>query len=111
MNLNREILRLAIPSIFANITVPLVGMVDMAVAGHLEGTSAAALIGGITIGAMLFDLLYWNFGFLRVGTGGLTAQAYGRKMAGQGSHDETGDILNRALRIALISGFCLIALQ
>ena len=104
MNLNREILRLAIPSIFANITVPLVGMVDMAVAGHLEGTSAAALIGGITIGAMLFDLLYWNFGFLRVGTGGLTAQAYGRG-------DDAGPILSRALRIALISGFCLIALQ
>ena len=104
MNLNREILRLAIPSIFANITVPLVGMVDMAVAGHLEGTSAAALIGGITIGAMLFDLLYWNFGFLRVGTGGLTAQAYGRG-------DETGSILQRALRIAVLSGLTLIALQ
>ena len=111
MNLNREILRLAIPSIFANITVPLVGMVDMAVAGHLQGTSAAALIGGITIGAMLFDLLYWNFGFLRVGTGGLTAQAYGRKAAGQAGPDETADILNRALRIAVVSGIGLIALQ
>lgn len=111
MNLNREILRLAIPSIFANITVPLVGMVDMAVAGHLEGTSAAALIGGITIGAMLFDLLYWNFGFLRVGTGGLTAQAYGREMAGQAGHDEVNRILQRALRIAVLSGLTLIALQ
>jgi MATE family multidrug resistance protein len=79
-------------------------MVDIAVAGHLEGTSAAALIGGITIGAMLFDLLYWNFGFLRVGTGGLTAQAYGRG-------DETGSILQRALRIAVLSGLTLIALQ
>ena len=112
MNLHKEILRLAVPSILANITVPLVGMVDMAVAGHLEGTSAAALIGGITIGAMLFDLLYWNFGFLRVGTGGLAAQAYGRKMAGQAGHDdETGNILSRALRFAFISGICLIALQ
>ena len=111
MNLNREILRLAIPSIFANITVPLVGMVDMAVAGHLEGTSAAALIGGITIGAMLFDLLYWNFGFLRVGTGGLTAQAYGREMATQAGHDEINRILQRALRIAFLSGLTLIALQ
>ena len=61
MNLHREILRLAAPSILANITVPLVGMVDMAVAGHLSGGSSAALIGGITIGSMLFDLLYWNF--------------------------------------------------
>jgi len=81
MNLSRDILRLATPSIFANITVPLVGMVDIAVAGHLGaagGLSAAALIGGISIGTMLFDMLYWNFGFLRGGTGGLTAQAYGR---------------------------------
>lgn len=104
MKLHREILRLAIPSILANITVPLVGMVDMAVAGHLPGTSSAALIGGITVGAMLFDLLYWNFGFLRVGTGGLTAQAYGRG-------DNTGGILQRALRIALISGVALLVLQ
>ena len=81
MNLHRDILRLAVPSILANITVPLVGMVDIAVAGHLGasgGLGAAALIGGISIGTMLFDMLYWNFGFLRGGTGGLTAQAYGR---------------------------------
>ncbi|MCF0177137.1 MAG: hypothetical protein HUJ90_00810, partial [Bacteroidales bacterium] len=70
-SINREILKLAIPSIFANITVPLVGMVDIAVAGHIGdgsgltgGFSTAALIGGIAIGTMLFDLLYWNFGFL-----------------------------------------------
>ena len=75
--LNRDILKLALPSILANITVPLVGMVDIAIAGHLNG-EAAALIGGISIGTLLFDLLYWNFSFLRVGTGGLTAQAYGR---------------------------------
>ncbi|MBQ9818906.1 MAG: MATE family efflux transporter [Bacteroidales bacterium] len=75
--LDREILRLALPSILANLTVPLVGMVDIAIAGHLD-TSAAALIGGISVGALMFDLLYWNFGFLRAGTGGMTAQAYGR---------------------------------
>ena len=73
--INREVVRLAVPSILANITVPLVGLVDTAVAGHLGG---AALLGGIAIGTMLFDLLYWNMGFLRVGTGGITAQAYGR---------------------------------
>ena len=73
--INREVVRLAIPSILANITVPLVGIVDTAIAGHLGD---AALIGGIAIGTMLFDLLYWNMGFLRVGTGGITAQAYGR---------------------------------
>ena len=74
---NRNILHLAVPSILANITVPLVGMVDIAVAGHLDATtvfSVATLIGGVSIGSMLFDLLYWNFGFLRIGTGGLTAQ-------------------------------------
>jgi len=109
MKLNREILRLAVPSILANITVPLVGIVDMAVVGHLggvEGYAGAAFIGGISVGTMLFDLLYWNFAFLRAGTGGLTAQAYGRK-----DTSETGRILARALRIALLSGVALIALQ
>ena len=115
MNLHRDILRLAVPSILANITVPLVGMVDIAVAGHLGasgGVGAAALIGGISIGTMLFDMLYWNFGFLRGGTGGLTAQAYGRFHAGDG--DAVGDIavtLKRALGIAFGSGLALVALQ
>ena len=115
MNLHRDILRLAVPSILANITVPLVGMVDIAVAGHLGasgGLGAAALIGGISIGTMLFDMLYWNFGFLRGGTGGLTAQAYGRYHAG--SEEAAGDIavtLKRALSIAFISGLALVALQ
>jgi len=81
--LNREILRLSLPSILANLTVPLVGLVDTAVAGHLPTgrtvTGAAAFIGAISLGAMLFNLLYWNFSFLRSGTGGLTAQAFGRE--------------------------------
>ena len=75
--MNKEMLRLALPSMLANLTVPLVGMVDIAVAGHLNA-SAAALIGGVSVGSLMFDLLYWNFGFLRAGTGGMTAQAYGR---------------------------------
>ena len=74
--MNSRILHLAVPSILANITVPLVGMVDIGVSGRLGNVAA---IGAIAVGSMLFDLLYWNFGFLRVGTGGLTAQAYGRK--------------------------------
>ena len=115
MKLHRDILRLAVPSIFANITVPLVGMVDIAVAGHLGASGdlgAAAFIGGISIGTMLFDMLYWNFGFLRAGTGGLTAQAYGRNEAG--AKDAAADIaatLRRALGIALASGLVLVALQ
>ncbi len=72
---NREVLKLAVPSILANITIPLVGIVDVAIIGHI---SNAAAVGGIAVGTMLFDLLYWNFGFLRVGTSGMTAQAYGR---------------------------------
>lgn len=103
--INREILKLAIPSILANITVPIVGMVDIAVAGHLDA-NAATLIGGIAIGSMLFDLLYWNFGFLRVGTGGLAAQAYGR-----GDRGECAKVLMRALGIALASAVLLIAIQ
>lgn len=106
MKLSREVLRLAVPSILANITVPLVGMVDIAIAGHMSADfPSAALIGGISIGSMLFDLLYWNFAFLRSGTAGLTAQAYGR--GGEGA----GSILMRALRIAFLSGLALIALQ
>ena len=106
MKLNKEIVRLALPSILANITVPLVGMVDIAVAGHLKADfTSAALIGGISVGTMLFDLLYWNFAFLRVGTGGLTAQAFGARSEG------IGGILLRALRIALLSGLALLALQ
>ena len=74
--INSQVLGLAIPSILANITVPLVGMVDLAISGHIGD---AAAIGGLAIASMLFDLLYWNMGFLRVGTGGITAQAYGRR--------------------------------
>lgn len=103
--INKDILKLAVPSILANITVPIVGMVDIAVAGHLD-TKAATMIGGIAIGTMLFDLLYWNFGFLRVGTGGLTAQAFGR-----GDRKECARILTRAVGIALACAFALIAIQ
>ena len=100
---NKEILRLAIPSILANITIPLVGIVDTAIVGHL---SDAAAIGGIAIGTMLFDLLYWNFGFLRVGTSGLTAQAYGR-----GDEAECRKILLRSLSIAMIAAVVILAIQ
>ena len=105
--LDREILRLALPSILANITVPLVGMVDLAVAGHLGSLGeAATLIGGVSVGTMLFDLLYWNFGFLRVGTGGLTAQAYGRE-DWQGARV----ILFRGVVLALLIAALILVLQ
>jgi len=104
-SINKDILKLAIPSILANITVPLVGMVDIAIAGHLD-TNAATMIGSIAIGSMLFDLLYWNFGFLRIGTGGLAAQAYGR-----GDRRECAGILARALGLSLAIALVLIAIQ
>lgn len=103
MSLNREILRLAVPSILANITIPLVGIVDTAIVGHL---SDAAAIGGIAIGTMLFDLLYWNFGFLRVGTSGLAAQAYGA-----GRKDECRKILVQSLTLALLATLFVWAIQ
>ena len=105
--INKDIFRLAGPSILANITVPFVGMVDIAVAGHLTSSlSNATLIGGISIGTMLFDLLYWNFGFLRVGTGGMTAQAYGRK-----EPDECARILFRGLSLSLMIAAVILLFQ
>lgn len=127
--IDREVLRLSVPSILANITIPLVGMADIAIASRLGGSTSsltvghdaavtpdliggpAALIGGIAIGTMLFDLLYWVFGFLRTGTGGLTAQAFGRRAAGRASSTELPDILSRSVVIALLSGLLLIGLQ
>ncbi|MBQ3914506.1 MAG: MATE family efflux transporter, partial [Paludibacteraceae bacterium] len=91
-DINREVLRLAVPSILANITIPLVGIVDVAIIGHI---SSAAAVGGIAVGTMLFDLLYWNFGFLRVGTSGMTAQAYGR-----GDVPEQAKLLTQSMTIA-----------
>ena len=104
--LNKEILRLALPSILANITVPLVGIVDLAIAGHLTGGEAATLIGGVSIGSMLFDLLYWNFGFLRVGTGGMTAQAWGR-----GDRHEMASLLCRGVGLSFLIAFFMLLLQ
>ncbi len=113
MTTNREILRLAIPSILANITIPLVGLVDTAIVGHL---SDAAAIGGIAIGTMLFDLLYWNFGFLRVGTSGLTAQALGKGLQGEGISGlavppECRKILAQSAGLALIAALFIWAIQ
>ena len=104
---------MAVPSILANITIPLVGLVDTAIVGHISDASA---IGGIAIGTMLFDLLYWNFGFLRVGTSGLTAQAYGRDKTHhdsphEGRGSEVGSLLFRSLRVALIGALACIAIQ
>ena len=75
-DINRQILRIAVPAIVSNITVPLLGLVDVAIVGHL---GSAAYIGAIAVGGMVFNVMYWLFGFLRMGTSGMTSQALGRK--------------------------------
>lgn len=101
--MNRRILHLAIPSIVSNITVPLLGLVDVTIMGHLGAT---AYIGAIAVGGLLFNILYWNFGFLRMGTSGLTSQAYGRK-------DKEAEIrvLVQAVSVGLFSALAMLILQ
>ena len=103
MIMNDRILRIAIPAIISNITVPLLGLVDVAIVGHL---GAAAYIGAIAVGGMIFNVMYWLFGFLRMGTSGLTSQALGRR-------DLSGvmSILVRSLGVALSVALALIVLQ
>ena len=101
--MNRKILALAIPSIIANITTPLLGLVDTAIVGHMGN---AVYIGAIAVGGVMFNMLYWLFGFLRGGTSGLTAQAYGA-----GSRPECALVLYRSLTVAAGVGIAMILLQ
>ena len=101
--MNREILRISIPSIVTNITVPLLGMVDVAIVGHIGN---ASYIAAIALAMMVFNLIYWNFGFLRAGTTGLTAQAYGA-----GDKEEYLNVLVRGIVIALTVAVLLLLLQ
>jgi MATE family multidrug resistance protein len=97
---NKQILRLAIPFIISNITVPLVSSVDMALMGHLGST---AHLGAIGLGSAIFNFLYWNFAFIRMSVVGMTAQEYGAK-----NNAEIGRLLGRALLIALIGAALLL---
>lgn len=103
--MNRSILRLAIPNIISNITVPLVGMADLAILGHLDA-SPEAYIGAIALGGMIFNFIYAIFSFLRMGTTGFTAQAYGASDV-----KESSLIFARALMVALAGGALLIIMQ
>ena len=84
-NLDKRIFAIALPSIVSNITVPLLGLVDVAVCGHLGNLDSDAslpssyYVGAIAVGGMLFNIIYWMFGFLRMGTSGETAQTWGRR--------------------------------
>ncbi|MCF6268508.1 MAG: MATE family efflux transporter [Melioribacteraceae bacterium] len=101
--LNKQILTLAIPNILTNLSVPLLSSVDTAVVGHLD---EVYYLGAIAIGSMIFNFIYWAFGFLRMGTTGLTSQSFGKK-------DEKEIALNlfRPLLVALVAAIIIISLQ
>ena len=101
--MNKRILKLAVPNIISNITIPLVGMVDLAVLGHLESEK---YIGAIAIGGIIFNVLYWGFGFLRMGTSGFTAQAYGER-----NLYEVMNLLGRSMLVAIGGALLLIILM
>lgn len=101
--MDKEIFRLAFPNIISNITVPLLGMVDIAIAGHL---GSAIYIGAIALGSNVFNMVYWNFGFLRMSTSGFTAQAYGARNFG-----EVMNVLLRSFLVALAFGLLILILQ
>jgi len=105
IKINREILRLAIPNIISNITVPMMGIASTAIAGHW-GADTAATIGALAIGTSIFNFIYWNCSFVRMGTSGLTAQAYGAE-----DRKECGNMLARALVVAAALGMLLVILQ
>ena len=100
---NSQILRLALPAIVTNITVPLLGLVDVAIVGHIGD---ATYIGAIAVGSMIFNVIYWVFGFIRMGTSGLTAQALGANR-----HDEVLRLLIRSLTTALAVAMLILIFQ
>ena len=101
--MNKKILNLAIPNIISNITIPLLGMVDLAILGHLGNET---YIAAIALGGMIFNFIYWNFSFLRMSTSGFTAQAYGAE-----NNRGIMQILVRGITIALVAALLLILLQ
>src|SRR6056297_1624137 len=100
---HKRVLKIALPILLANITVPILGAVDTGVVGQL---GQAAPIGAVGIGAIILSAIYWIFGFLRMGTTGLVGQA-----EGAGDAAEVSALLTRALMIAAVGGLALIVLQ
>ena len=101
--MHKEILSLAIPSIVTNITVPLLGLVDVAIVGHMGD---ASYIGAIAVGTMMMNVICWLFGFLRMGTSGMTSQAYGR-----GDSKEAATILFQAIALGAAIGILFVLFQ
>ena len=104
--MNREILRIAIPNIISNITVPLMGIASTIIAGRIAGSDGATTIGALSIGVAIFNFIYWNCSFIRMGTSGLTAQAFGAEQ-----HKEYTLMLWRAVVVALGVGMVAFSLQ
>ncbi|MBU1838008.1 MAG: MATE family efflux transporter, partial [Alphaproteobacteria bacterium] len=100
---HRRVLQIALPVVISNATVPILGVVDTGVVGQL---GQAAPIGAVGIGAIILTAIYWIFGFLRMGTSGLTAQAVGAD-----DTPEVAALLSRALMIGLAAGAVIIAAQ
>ncbi|WP_298072665.1 MATE family efflux transporter [uncultured Bacteroides sp.] len=100
---DKQILNIALPAIVSNITVPLLGLVDVTIVGHLGN---AAYIGAIAVGGMLFNIIYWIFAFLRMGTSGMTAQLFGKHLTG-----EMAQMVVRSVGIGMMAAFALIILQ
>lgn len=100
---DRQILKIALPSIVSNITVPLLGLVDVSIVGHF---GSASYIGAIAVGGLMFNVIYWLFAFLRMGTTGMTSQTYGRR-----DLSETVRMMVRALTVGLMVAFLLLVLQ
>nr|MBP6854232.1 MATE family efflux transporter [Rhodoferax sp.] len=100
---HRTVLAIALPVMLSNVSTPLLGAVDTAVIGRIPDP---AYIGAVALGSLVFTFVFWAFGFLRMGTTGLTAQALGA-----GRQDEIAASLGRALLIALVAGLAVIALQ
>jgi MATE family multidrug resistance protein len=101
--MNRRILRLALPNILSNLSVPLLGMVDTALMGRQD---SPAYLGAVALGSLVFNFLYWGMGFLRMGTTGLTAQAYGQKDGRSQLR-----LLLQALLVAGLAGTLFVVLQ
>lgn len=101
--MNKKILDLAVPNIISNISIPLLGIVDMALMGHMESD---VYIGAIALGSLIFNFLYWGLGFLRMGTSGFTAQALGK-----GDMAEAIIVFSRAAFVALAISLILLLLQ
>jgi len=100
---NRKILHLAIPNIISNVTIPLLGLVDMALMGHLD---SEVYIGAVSLGTVIFNFIYWGFSFLRMSTSGFTAQSFG-----EGNQAESFSILARSLMISTLISSLIIILQ